>query len=471
MAETMEQYMSKTRVDYRSGVARPKIKDKDNFELKGKFLKELRTNTFSGSDHEDANEHIKKVLEIVDLFHIPNITIDLELSSTLDRSSSCSDTTYSSEQISSLCEICSDPHDTQYCMENPKQAFVDYASSCNDEARDARLSKFEADFKQQQSEMTNKIDTVLKAITDRMAGALPSNMVKNPKMNINSTTSVLSAQENEEKENISREDINNNSSTPLDPSVSFITEKVLKFNSFFESLGLTPQLSGTKVVCTKGDDGDVMFIEIVKKNDNSRKEEPEAGGLGMHVFIGNFTYVMDFMIVEDISSIINPRLSQVVLGKSFIEISNMTHDPPEGVVRFTNGSDEIAYKMTYKIEQYNSLSDLEKEHTKSVYLRNEKDKRRGVEIEQYFQVQDYALWDVIENENSFKPALEDCMSAGYLSTANTQVNPASTQVSTANLSDDAVYAFLANQPNGSQLVYEDLKQIHEYAIEEMDLKW
>ncbi|GJU35718.1 hypothetical protein Tco_1184072 [Tanacetum coccineum] len=37
---------------------------------------ELRTNTFSGSDHEDVNEHIEKVLEIIDLFHIPNITID-----------------------------------------------------------------------------------------------------------------------------------------------------------------------------------------------------------------------------------------------------------------------------------------------------------------------------------------------------------------------------------------------------------
>ncbi|GKF34833.1 retrovirus-related pol polyprotein from transposon TNT 1-94, partial [Tanacetum coccineum] len=33
-------------------------------------------NTFSGSDHEDANEHIEKFLEIVDLFHIPNIAID-----------------------------------------------------------------------------------------------------------------------------------------------------------------------------------------------------------------------------------------------------------------------------------------------------------------------------------------------------------------------------------------------------------
>ncbi|GJT72437.1 ribonuclease H-like domain-containing protein [Tanacetum coccineum] len=47
-----------------------------------------------------------------------------------------------------------------------------------------------------------------------------------------------------------------------------------------------------------------------------------------------------------------------------------------------------------------------------------------------------------------------------VSTANTQVSLASTQVSTA-----------TSQPNGSQLVYEDLEQIHEDDIEEMDLKW
>ncbi|GKA55150.1 MAK10-like protein [Tanacetum coccineum] len=41
--------------------------------------------------------------------------------------------------------------------------------------------------------MTNKIDTVLKAITDRIAGALPSDTVKNPKLNVNSTSPVLSA--------------------------------------------------------------------------------------------------------------------------------------------------------------------------------------------------------------------------------------------------------------------------------------
>ncbi|GJX23801.1 hypothetical protein Tco_0228246 [Tanacetum coccineum] len=76
MAEIMEQYISKTRTDYGSGVARPKIDNKDQFELKGQFLKELRENTFSGLDNEDANKHIEKVLEIVDLFYVPNITVD-----------------------------------------------------------------------------------------------------------------------------------------------------------------------------------------------------------------------------------------------------------------------------------------------------------------------------------------------------------------------------------------------------------
>ncbi|GJZ28279.1 retrovirus-related pol polyprotein from transposon TNT 1-94 [Tanacetum coccineum] len=45
-------------------------------KIQRQFLKELRENTFSGSDNEDANEHIEKILEIVNLFHVPNITVD-----------------------------------------------------------------------------------------------------------------------------------------------------------------------------------------------------------------------------------------------------------------------------------------------------------------------------------------------------------------------------------------------------------
>nr|GFA43227.1 ribonuclease H-like domain-containing protein [Tanacetum cinerariifolium] len=176
-------------------------------------------------------------------------------------------------------------------------------------SQDARLSKFEADFKQQQSEMTNKIDNVLKAITDRIASTLPSDMVKNPKL---STYPVLSGHsyatkdpqcstqthssinvitihtkqqstsyDDGEKENKEEEDNPENTHvnppTPLDPSATFITEKVLKFNSFFESLVLVPQSSNTELNCTKEEDGDVMFIEIIPKDENSLKEELKAG--------------------------------------------------------------------------------------------------------------------------------------------------------------------------------------------------
>ncbi|GKB42016.1 hypothetical protein Tco_0886958 [Tanacetum coccineum] len=209
-------------------------------------------------------------------------------------------------------------------------------------SQDARLSKFEANFKQQQGEMTNKIDTVLKVITDRITGALPSDTVENPKLNVNFTSPVSPArsypvedpqcstrihssinaiiiypkqpskphddrpgekeiaktgatdkdhhaivrveserkksEEEEQEEEGDNENINTDSPSQPDPSISFITEKVCKLNSFLEISSLVPQSSDTEFVCTKGDDGDIMFIEIIKKYDDSREEKLREDG-------------------------------------------------------------------------------------------------------------------------------------------------------------------------------------------------
>ncbi|GKF66254.1 hypothetical protein Tco_0192771, partial [Tanacetum coccineum] len=58
-----------------------------------------------------------------------------------------------------------------------------------------------------------------------------------------------------------------------------------------------------------------------------------------------------------------------------------------------------------------------------------------------------------------------------VSTASTNNNTASTNNNTACLSDATVYAYLATQPNGSQVIHEDLDQIHEDDLDEIDLKW
>ncbi|GJS44360.1 putative ribonuclease H-like domain-containing protein [Tanacetum coccineum] len=58
-----------------------------------------------------------------------------------------------------------------------------------------------------------------------------------------------------------------------------------------------------------------------------------------------------------------------------------------------------------------------------------------------------------------------------VSTASPNVNTASPQVSTASLSDNVVYAFMVENPNGSDLLHQDLEQIREDDLEAMDLKW
>ncbi|GJU50575.1 hypothetical protein Tco_1220130 [Tanacetum coccineum] len=184
-------------------------------------------------------------------------------------------------KITTSYEIYSGPYDTQYCMKDPERAFVEYASSRIDEAgasQDARLSKFEADFKRQQGEMTNKIDTVLKAITDQIVGALPSDTVKNLKLG---THPILSARsypiEDPQFPAHIHSFINTIIIHPKQPKESQVNESdVRKLNLMLELLRLVPRSSNAKFICFKEDDGEVMFIEIIR-DDEPQCEDPNEG--------------------------------------------------------------------------------------------------------------------------------------------------------------------------------------------------
>ncbi|GJT69129.1 putative ribonuclease H-like domain-containing protein [Tanacetum coccineum] len=66
--------------------------------------------------------------------------------------------------------------------------------------------------------------------------------------------------------------------------------------------------------------------------------------------------------------------------------------------------------------------------------------------------------------NTANPAYE-------VSTVSPNINIACPQVSTANFSDNTVYAFMVENPNGSNLLQQNLEQIHKDDLEAMDLKW
>ncbi|GJX56090.1 zinc finger, CCHC-type containing protein [Tanacetum coccineum] len=147
-------------------------------------------------------------------------------------------------------------------------------------------------------------------------------------------------------------------STPMD--TNFLLEVLCNeanFLAVFILLSMVQgSLSSSEALTHMEDDENVMFIEIIKKYDDSHEEELEVEVNAMTEGLG----------VEYFDTF--PTRSELAYHKYLIR-----------VVKFTDGINEIAYKMPYKIEQYDSLSNLEKEHMKSVYLRNEEDKRRGVE--------------------------------------------------------------------------------------------
>ncbi|GKB22160.1 MAK10-like protein [Tanacetum coccineum] len=88
-------------------------------------------------------------------------------------------------KITFLCEVCSGPHDTQYCMENPVEAFAEYASSRTKEAGERRLSSLETQLRQQQDDMISKINLLWKAVSEKLDDTPIRNTAGNPTTQMN----------------------------------------------------------------------------------------------------------------------------------------------------------------------------------------------------------------------------------------------------------------------------------------------
>ncbi|GKA43047.1 hypothetical protein Tco_0735707 [Tanacetum coccineum] len=168
---TFEYYSKPSHEGYRNTIELPK----------GNNVVPLRSDTirlvqngcsFHGLRSEDPNQHLKDFLKLVELLDLDGenrerkhlswndprdfakpvkaISLPQDVPSTSDRhlielenqvqrlmeAHLALTQPTQVNKITSLCEICSGPHDTQYCVENPEQAFVKYASSCTDEAED-----------------------------------------------------------------------------------------------------------------------------------------------------------------------------------------------------------------------------------------------------------------------------------------------------------------------------------------------
>ncbi|GKB15286.1 hypothetical protein Tco_0849209 [Tanacetum coccineum] len=73
---TTRKIVANDQADYYSGITSITVNGKNAYELKGKFLDDLHKNAFSGTNGEDAVEHIEYFLKIVGPVDLPNVNQD-----------------------------------------------------------------------------------------------------------------------------------------------------------------------------------------------------------------------------------------------------------------------------------------------------------------------------------------------------------------------------------------------------------
>ncbi|GJX80772.1 hypothetical protein Tco_0328921 [Tanacetum coccineum] len=121
----------------------------------------------------------------------------------------------------------------------------------------------------------------------------------------------------------------------------------------------------------------LAYYNSIRKNGYEHKRRNFIGGRDMHVFLGNMSYVIDFTILENIETNIDPSLSHVIFGRPFIEIACLAINRKHGLMTFTNGTKEITFKTSYKDPERSELSSESHDLLSSRVILSEDDYDRG----------------------------------------------------------------------------------------------
>ncbi|GJZ49778.1 ribonuclease H-like domain-containing protein [Tanacetum coccineum] len=426
-------------------------------------------------------------------------------------------------KVTTSCEICSGPYDTQYFMEDPEQAFVKYASSRTDEAGGKWYT-----FKPEQNNFGDTYNLSWKSHLNLKICILTYRFLKS-ELTLQSIMSILDKY-------VESLELGKNGSAFVQGEIPAKMEDPGLFT-------LPCRLGDSEPFDTLVDLGlcvNIILLYLFKKLNIGLLEETD------HIFgLADGTKSYPVGIVKDVEK--DPK-TPLLIGRGFLATANAVIDCKmakiavgEGITRsvfvvkgVNLGEEEAPYWTTLgKRESCKPRPSLDGVGTRTPYyarkdfldchLPEEWEIPRDTELnpfkdvlvfkrmlpilqrgeydlwkmrmEQYLQCIDYTLWEIIENgkapivtklvdgkETAIPPTTFYHHSAatnnasGAVNTAQ-GVNTASTQGAADSskygekFSNAMIYSFFASQPSIPQLDNEDLQQINPNDLEEIDLRW
>ncbi|GKA01137.1 hypothetical protein Tco_0673802 [Tanacetum coccineum] len=76
---------------------------------------------------------------------------------------------------------------------------------------------------------------------------------------------------------------------------------------------------------------------------------------GFKVFVGNFTYECDFVMLEDTTNVTDHYLGGMVFGKPFVKETGLIYNKYEGTVTFKREEEKITFKMPHKMKRFKHI--------------------------------------------------------------------------------------------------------------------
>ncbi|GKA47617.1 hypothetical protein Tco_0740500 [Tanacetum coccineum] len=78
--------------------------------------------------------------------------------------------------------------------------------------------------------------------------------------------------------------------------------------------------------------------------------------LDVYVFVRSFTYIMDFVMLEDIGEFIMSDMAEVLMGRPFRKITKLKYDVAKGLVSFTKIFNTYTYRMPRTIHRLKNFN-------------------------------------------------------------------------------------------------------------------
>ncbi|GJY26451.1 hypothetical protein Tco_0401177 [Tanacetum coccineum] len=253
-----------------------------------------------------------------------------------------------------------------------KRRLIDF-----DSHQEKRLYSLRTQLGQQQDDMISKVNLLWKTVSEKLDDTPLCDTAGSPTVQMNFTSTDYHTKEELRSKGIkspskllspkylSQSSVIEQNKNPSSPKcVHFVNSIVIlnKENETEEESSVKP--SKTEYTNRKEVDDTDEEVESKKEVELEPRRKPSkpkknynfVGRVkGLKVFIGDFTYECDFMVLEDTTRVIDHYLGSVVFGKPFVEATRLVYNKEEGTIVFERDKEKTMFKMPHKIDMFKHI--------------------------------------------------------------------------------------------------------------------